>query len=213
MICVSIAEPDVEKCVGALAGLELAEIRLDKIAINETKIKQIFSQPLKLIATCRPETGDEKKRKQILFSAIEAGAAFVDIEVEASDEYKKAIVAKAKPKGCQVIVSFHDYKKTPSKAELDQIVEWCFQSGADMAKIACEVHSERDSARLLGLLDQDKKIIVVGMGARGRITRIIAPLLGSPFTFASLEKGKETADGQLTKTELEQAMQQLGVLK
>ena len=65
------------------------------------------------------------------------------------------------------------------------------------------VHSSRDNARLLGLLDDSKKIVVIGMGDKGRITRIAAPLLGSPFTFASLSKGKETAPGQIDKEKLE----------
>ena len=47
------------------------------------------------------------------------------------------------------------------------------------------------------------------MGNKGRITRIAAPLLGSPFTFASLSKGKETAEGQIEKDILEQMMRLL----
>ena len=47
------------------------------------------------------------------------------------------------------------------------------------------------------------------MGNKGRITRVAAPLLGSPFTFASLSKGKETAEGQIEKDTLEQMMRLL----
>lgn len=215
MICVSIAEPDVEKCIEALAGLEMAEIRLDKVKLGvgdarNTAIKKIFSQPLKLIATCRPGSFSEEDREKIIIEAIEAGALFVDVEVEEKDEYKKKVVQKARARGCKVIISFHDYKKTPSAAELSQIVDWCFQSGADIAKIACMVHTDRDNARLLGLLDNEHKMVVIGMGVKGKITRIVAPMLGSVFTFASLEKGKETAEGQMTKDELEQKIRHLG---
>ena len=81
--------------------------------------------------------------------------------------------------------------------------------GADIAKIACKVHSERDNIRLLGLLDREKsggELVVVGMGEQGRITRIVAPFLGSPFTYASLAEGKETAVGQVSKNKLENIM-------
>ena len=61
----------------------------------------------------------------------------------------------------------------------------CFDAGADIAKIACKSHAEPDNARLLGLLDDPRQIVIVAMGAKGRITRALAPLLGSPFTFAS----------------------------
>jgi 3-dehydroquinate dehydratase-1 len=59
------------------------------------------------------------------------------------------------------------------------------------------VLNDADNARLLGLLDDARKIVVVGMGELGRITRIAASLLGSPFTFASQGLGKETARGQI----------------
>ncbi len=43
-----------------------------------------------------------------------------------------------------------------------------------------------------------------GMGKDGRITRIAAPLLGAPFTYASLDNTRETASGQLDSRTLKQ---------
>ncbi len=63
--------------------------------------------------------------------------------------------------------------------------------------------SEADNARLLGLLDGGKKMVVIGMGEIGKVTRVAAPLSGGLFTFASLTKGKETADGQIDRETLE----------
>lgn len=207
-ICVAVAEPTVEKCMAALKGVNFAEIRIDKIKerpLGEGLMK-IFSSPAKLIATCRPNGLGENERKTVLLHAIEAGAAYVDVEVEAGDAYKREIIDAARAKGCKVIVSYHNYEKTPNRAELEQIADWCFESGADIAKIACMVNSEADNARLLGLLDTDRSIIVIGMGEKGKITRITAPLLGSPFTFASLSEGKETAEGQFDAKKLEKLM-------
>ena len=106
-------------------------------------------------------------------------------------------------------MSFHDYAKTPARHELEGIVDACFEAGADIVKIACMAHSETDNARLLGLLDDSRKVVVIGMGRKGRITRIVAPLLGSPFTFASLSKGKETAAGQIDRKALEGLLRNL----
>jgi 3-dehydroquinate dehydratase-1 len=212
MICVSIAERTADGCVKALAGLELAEIRMDALEsheLNESNIRRIFSMPLKLIATCRPGILDEEHRRSALAYAIEYGAAYVDVEVESDDGLKSDIAAKARSKGCKVIVSYHDYKKTPPSEELRQIVEWCFQSGADIAKISCMANSEKDNARLLGLLDLGRPLIVIGMGERGRLTRVVAPLLGAPFTYASSSMGKETAPGQIDKARLERIMEDL----
>ncbi|MFH1227897.1 MAG: type I 3-dehydroquinate dehydratase [Planctomycetota bacterium] len=211
MICVSIGELSVKKCLGALKGLNFAEIRIDKIRrFPAGSVPKIFSRPLRLIATCRPGILDDATRKRLLTDAIEAGAAFVDIEIESSKEYKKEIIEKAKAHRCKVIISFHNYIKMPKKAELNHIIKKSFKAGANIVKIACKVRSEKENAELLGLLDStNKNVVVVGMGKKGIITRIIAPLLGSPFTYASVSKGKETAEGQLDKNTIKRIMENL----
>ena len=83
-----------------------------------------------------------------------------------------------------------------------EIINRCFNSGADIAKIVCKVNSSKDNARLLGLLDSEKKLAVIGMGEKGKITRCLSPLLRGVFTFASISKGKETAQGQIAFSEM-----------
>ncbi len=207
MICVSIAEPTIERCIKALKRVKFAEIRIDKMNASVEKIAHIFSLPNKqFIATCRPNEKNDNERKKLMLAAIDAGAAYVDIEVDANEEYKKELIKHAKKKNCKVIVSYHNYEKTPKAAELDQIVKWCFESGANIAKIACKSNSNADNVRLLALLNSDKKLIVIGMGKKGKITRIVAPLLGSQFTFASVSKRKETAEGQINVKALEKLL-------
>jgi 3-dehydroquinate dehydratase type I len=209
VICVSLAEESVTDCLEALKYFECAEIRIDKIRLTLADIPVLFSLPKTLIATCRPGSYDDAYRKEMLLKAIESGAAFVDVELESGTAYREEITAKAKSSGCGVIVSFHDHAKTPARHELKGIVDSCFEAGADIAKIACMAHSERDNARLLGLLDDSRKVVVLGMGHKGRMTRIVAPLLGSPFTFASLSKGKETAAGQIDGETLAEQLRML----
>jgi len=210
MICVSIANCTATECLKALVGVKAAEIRLETISgIDETSVKWIFGSKAKLVATCRPGKMPEEKRKKLLLAAIGAGAAFADIEVDAADTYKQEIVKAANAKGCEVIVSFHDHEKTPVREELEQTVDWCFNSGADIAKIACKVNGKEDAARLLGLLDKERRLIVTGMGSEGKIVRIVAPLLGSEIAYVSQGKGKESASGQMTAEELERKMKEI----
>ncbi|MBN2121836.1 type I 3-dehydroquinate dehydratase [Candidatus Micrarchaeota archaeon] len=138
---------------------------------------------------------DDSLRKELLLAAIDSGAAYVDLEVEMAEGMRKEIADRAKERGCKLIVSFHDFSGTPKREELGKIVERCFSCGADVAKIACMVDSQQDNARLLGLLGEWKGLIVIGMGKKGRSTRVLAPLLGAEFTFASL--GGKTAPGQM----------------
>jgi len=208
MICTSIGNCTVEECIAALSKLQFAEIRLDLLeglqGTNEAK--RIFSSHKNLIATCRPGKLSEEERQAILLEAITAGAAYVDIEVDSPDPFKQKIAAKAREKGCKLIVSFHDNAKTPVRAELDQVVSWCFESGAAIAKIACKANSTADCARLLGLLDSEKHLAIVAMGEKGKIVRAVAPLLGSKIAYASPEGGKGTADGQLSASSLERTI-------
>ena len=209
MICVSIQEFSAEECLNSLRGVDFAEIRLDKMAADMDGIKKIFSRHPRLIATCRPGTMADEKRLELLSKGIEAGAAFIDVEVDSEEEFKNSIIEKARAKGCRVIVSYHNFRMTPQRSELEHIVNLCFDSGADMAKIACKVRTEKDNALLLGLLQDQRLLVIVGLGEKGKITRLVAPLLGSPFTYASHAKGKETAEGQLDKKSLERALRNL----
>jgi 3-dehydroquinate dehydratase type I len=96
-----------------------------------------------------------------------------------------------------------DFEKTPPRKVLEDVVDRCFASGADIAKIACRVRSQKDNARLLGLLDDDRALVVVGLGKKGTMTRVIGPLAGGLFSFASRAKGRETAGGQIPHKALE----------
>jgi 3-dehydroquinate dehydratase I len=209
MICVSLAEESLEACLSALQDVDFAEIRLDRMHLSPDNVSTLFSSHRRLIATCRPGQFAERDQKLLLLAAIDAGAAYVDVEVESERAYREEIIGKAKSHGCSVIVSFHDFEQTPDRRKLEAMLSRCFRAGADIAKIACTARSDRDNARLLGLLDGEKKVVVVAMGERGRITRIVAPLLGSPFTFASLRPGKETAEGQIDKEGLEELIRKL----
>lgn len=196
MICVSIAEPTLAECQAALKGLELAEIRIDKTNLSLVDIKELFAGPVKLIATCRPGTRSDEERLGALLSAIAAGAAYVDIEVGTEEGFRAAVKAAAKEKNCRLIISYHNFEETPLRHFLLQTIEECFDLGADIAKIVCRVQNSQDCVRILSLYEARKNLIALGLGDLGVITRIAAPFLGAPLTYASLGSGKETAEGQ-----------------
>jgi 3-dehydroquinate dehydratase-1 len=207
MICTSIGIPSIENCQQLVEnrGIQLAEIRLDGSELSIHEVKLIFTLPIKLIATCRPnDKRSPQQRKQTLLTAIEAGATFVDIEIEAEDSFKREIIEFATEKKCKVIISYHNYELTPPLEELHQIIDQCVAEGANIAKIACQVNNLADSARILSLYDCNPlcRILALGMGDAGKVTRIAAPLLGAPFTYASPSKTENTAPGQLDRTTL-----------
>ncbi len=211
MICVCIAETSVLDCLKALRGIEFAEVRLEKVkGITPEKVKTIMSSSARIVATCRPEGGmSDKKREQILAAAIDNGATFIDLEIESEEGYRKGLADAARRKGCGIIISYHNYELTPPSEELKKIIGDCFKAGADIAKIACQANSQQDNARLMDLIGPSRNVIAIGMGEKGAITRITGPFLGSPFTYASLDTGKETAPGQMDYRTIQTAIDKL----
>jgi 3-dehydroquinate dehydratase I len=206
MICVALQENNVEKCLQILKTVELAEIRIDLAKLSEIEVAKIFSNSsAKLIATCRPDNYSDEARMKLLKTAISSGAAYVDIEIESETLFTEEMVLFAKQHETTVIISYHNYENTPSSAELNAIIQKCFELGADIAKIATLVITARDNARLLALYDTSRKVIILGMGQIGKMTRVMAPFLGSPFTFAALTDTLATAPGQITAENLKSA--------
>lgn len=197
MICVALSDNNPDTCLSVLSKVEMAEIRLDLTEFNSEDIKKVFADRTPLIATCRPDkTGDEKQLK-ILTKAIQAGANFVDIEIEAKPEQREAIIETAKKHNCKVIISYHNFKKTPGLRDLFKIADECYKLGADIAKLAVWSKSKADNAKLLSLYSIDKPIVALAMGEEGKTTRIMAPFLGAEFTFAAMDDGNTTAPGQI----------------
>jgi len=202
MICVSLAEKDPKVCLEILEKVEMAEIRIDLTESSDEDIRKIFSSRNKLIATCRPGKYSQPERIHKLKLAIESGATFVDIEYEADDDFRNALIEFAHLRQCDVIISYHNYEKTPELDELEKIMHNCFEQGADMAKIATMIKVNRDNSKILSLYKAPGRLVAIGMGELGKISRIVAPFLGAEFTYASLTDDNTTAPGQISYTRL-----------
>jgi 3-dehydroquinate dehydratase I len=210
MICVSIAESTPAACLRALKGLDFAEVRIDAFDdVENADIRKIFSRPARLIATCRPGRFDDRTKLAFLETAVRAGASDVDIEHDFAPPLRARLIRTARAASVKVLMSFHDAAKTPPEPALERTIEKCLREGADAVKIACRVRVPADTARLLGLLDGRRPLVVVGMGRQGKIARIVAPLVGGLFTYASLGPGRETADGQIERGDLREIWDRL----
>jgi len=198
MICVSLSEKDPIVCRQILEKVEMAEIRIDLAEFSDENIVKIFAARKKLIATCRPGKYSQSERIHKLKLAVESGATFIDIEIEANDDFRNTLIEIAHLHQCDVIISYHNYELTPELAELEKIMQKCFELGADLAKIATLVKVNRDNSKILSLYKAPGRLIAIGMGDLGKITRIVAPFLGAEFTYASLTEDDITAPGQIS---------------
>jgi 3-dehydroquinate dehydratase I len=209
MLCRAIAEKGFENIVRLLDGAEMAEIRIEETGLTVAEVEKLFSTHKNLVATCRPATLTIEQQKDLLTAAINKGAAWVDIEIEAEEEYRKNLIELAKTKGCKVIISYHDYEKTP---DLDDLVQICYQAhgmGADLIKLACMCKTKLDVLNLLEIYRLKLPVLSLGMGKIGAITRIAALELGAPFTFVSFKGIEQTAPGQIDENVLRDFLSQI----
>jgi len=235
MICVSIQNKNLEEIIHVLDEVEMAEIRLDRCQLSDEDINVLFSVDLPLVATCRiseiaatdpflssPECNFLPESKLIkaaqtaekkLAKAIEAGARFVDLELEAPKQMSKRLANLAHESGSVLIRSYHNFECTDSSESLKALVEKCVYHGADMVKIVTMANGDKDVQTVLSLYDkrnwQDGKcpvengrLIAFCMGEKGRQSRIECLKKGAPFSYASLTDGQETAAGQWSYDEM-----------
>ncbi len=201
-ICAPVFEKTVDDAFKSAkicieSGADLLEIRIDalksptpKMAIN--LIKEI---DFPIIATNRIATeggfftGSERERIEILLASAKE-AEYVDIELNCREDLRSQVIESA---ACSII-SFHDFEKTPSLKELLEIVKKEKEIG-DISKFAVTPQSISDTITVLDVLSEYPETVAISMGEMGKYTRVVGPLLGAPFTFASA--GATTAPGQL----------------
>jgi 3-dehydroquinate dehydratase-1 len=209
MICVAISDRNLETCLSVLDAVQMAEIRLDLTDFTADEIRTVFSHKTITIATCRPDKKGAEYQLEQLSLAIQTGADYVDIEIEANKKQRESIYRMAKKHGCKVIISYHNFENTPELKELQRIMDQCYLLGADVAKIVTMSHSNADNACLLSLYSKEKPLVAFGMGKKGKITRIMAPLLGAEFTFAAMDVGEPTAAGQIGFSKMKMILEKL----
>ncbi|MCK5760924.1 MAG: type I 3-dehydroquinate dehydratase [Candidatus Delongbacteria bacterium] len=202
MLCLSVGKATVEECLEIIKNSELSEIRLDLNIYHEEDIKRIFSSGANLIATCREGKYNNDERKNIISKAIEFGAKYVDVELTCDLSVKDQVINVAKKSDCKVIISYHNHDKCPNKEHMKNIINRCFDSKADIAKIVAKVNTSQDIMNIMSLYDTDKEIIALGMGELGRITRVAAPFFGAPFTYAYPKGMRRTAHGQFSEEKM-----------
>ena len=230
MICTTIQNKTAEQILQALEQCEMAEIRLDRCELNSRDMGEVFSSDVPLVATCRiaevknepslqdlPETVREIKAVQLaekrLVRAIEAGARYVDVELEAPKQMSKAVRSAAHENGTVFIRSYHDFEGTGSYEDLKRIVEKCLYHGADMVKIVTTAHAAEDVERVMRLYEWYRKLpqthgglIAFCMGEAGRQSRLECLKHGAPYTYAALTAEDAAAPGQWPAAQIAEAV-------
>jgi 3-dehydroquinate dehydratase type I len=191
----------------------LFEVRVDMVGgvILEKFLEQKRGKVL--VTNRRPEEGGafrggEQERVSYLLKAVELGADYVDIEASTDSALIAEIKAAITDRGGKTLLigSYHDFEKTPpEKALIHKLVEYAAWS-PDILKIVTFANTDEDNLEILRLIPLARKngqeIISFCMGEKGRVSRVMSLLLGAYLGFASLDRGAESAPGQLSLAEM-----------
>ena len=218
MICTSLQNKTFEQILAILEdpAVEMAEIRLDRCPLTDDQIEELFSESdTPLIATCRiAESASPEEAERRLHLAIEAGARFADLEIEAPAPLSKRFQQLCHKTGTEIIRSFHDFTGTPDIEVLQRVLARCFRYGADIAKIVTTCRDGEEAARIESLytivLEEvdslQGRLVAFGMGEAGRGTRLECLRRGAPFSYAALNDAEATAPGQWSVAEMHDAV-------
>lgn len=173
----------------AVSAADMVELRLDGVADADVP-RALRGRRLPAIVTCRPRweggsfDGPEEQRRRLLAEALALGAEYVDVEWQAGfDDLIDAHPGR-------IVVSSHDFSGVP--ADLCERARTMRGMGAAVIKLAVTATRLTDTLPLLDIT-REGAAVVIGMGAPGVPTRLLASRFGSRWTYA----GNAVAPGQL----------------
>lgn len=212
-ICASVVNSDLEAIKKAEPIVDLFEVRIDLIGSGWREVAGHLGKPW-LACNRRAEEGgkwrgSESERMKELLNAVELGARIIDIELSTPGVEK--IVGKIKGKA-ECLISYHNLKETPPLTKMREIIKKQLTVGADICKVVTTARTFADNIAALQLIRDFPEIKVVSftMGDLGQISRILCPMVGGYFTYASIEEGKESVEGQVTVRDLREIYKLIG---
>lgn len=204
-ICATIVNSDLAAVARIEPLVDLFEVRIDLIGEGWYEVAEHLGKPW--IACNRSQgeggkwRGEESARIKELLSALELGASVVDIELSTPGVEK--VVSEIKGRA-DCLLSYHDLKRTPSLEKMREVIRKQLAAGADICKVVTKARSFKDNLTVLRLIKDfpETRVVAFAMGALGQFSRVLCPLVGGHFTYASVEEGRESAEGQIAVREL-----------
>ena len=208
---VSLAAPTLsamEALAARVAGVPVGyELRLDYLQ-DFTQFESQLHQMLahlhfpQTIATCRLSAaggmlrGTIDDQIRVLLAAVRAGCQWVDVEIETVEKAGASLLRDFRP--AKVIVSYHDFRKTPALgAKYRRLARLPVQ----VVKIATHARYLRDNLQIRRLLKAHRhrspRLVALAMGGPGIPSRILSLLWGSALTYAAPLNHSPTAEGQI----------------
>jgi 3-dehydroquinate dehydratase-1 len=143
-----------------------------------------------------------------LYREFTPGAAWLDLEIRSAGQLRGTI-AEAHAAGVRLILSDHYFRSTPPLVRLAGRTKLAAAAGADLCKIAALTRGPAELGRLLALFSRSGKLplSVMGMGAFGKVSRLLLAHAGSVLNYGYLDEPQ--VSGQWEATLLKQRLAEL----
>ncbi|MFV5624625.1 type I 3-dehydroquinate dehydratase [Acinetobacter baumannii] len=207
------------------ADADLAEFRIDLLSFaSDTKQVIALGHELKKILDNKPMIATIRTKNeggQLEISDADYGKTYqaylknpfmdwLDVEMFRDQKVVSEIVQKAHQKKVLVVMSNHDFQKTPSQDEIEKRLLKQDQMGADVLKIAVMPKSKQDVFTLMNATlkvsqQTTKPLLTMSMGQLGTISRVATANMGGSYSFGMI--GQASAPGQIDVTKLKQILQ------
>ena len=204
-ICAAITANDADAIRQAEPHVDLYEVRIDLIGDGWEAVAGHLGKPWIACNRSASEGGQwqgaEARRIEKLLQAMELGADLVDVELRTEN---LGNIVKLIRRRTKCLLSWHDLEKTPASDTMRRIVQEQVEAGADVCKLVTTAGSFEDNLSVLSLMREfeDTPVVSFAMGPLGGVSRVLCPLVGGDFTYASLGAGRESAPGQMAAADL-----------
>lgn len=188
----------------------------DRVKNTLEELRKILGDTPILFTFRTANEGGEKAIDKDIYKSLNSNviatglADIVDVELFTGDEYVKDIISLAHSNDVKVVVSNHDFDKTPNKDEIIKRLCTMQDLGADIPKIAVMPNSKKDVITLLAATEEmasnyaNQPIVTMSMASAGLVSRLSGEAFGSAITFGALEKA--SAPGQISANNLSKVL-------
>ena len=183
------------------------------------KLRDILNDtPLLFTFRTKVEGGEMELSKeeylQLNLDAISTGLIdLIDVELFTGDDLVTSVIEAAHRNNIKVVISNHDFERTPAKKEIVSRLQRMQNLGGDIPKLAVMPIDKSDVIALLTATEEmysnyaDRPIVTMSMGKTGVISRICGEYFGSAITFGSV--GNASAPGQIPADDLFNLLEQV----
>ena len=205
VVGVIASRADLERAVRMRRPPDLFELRLDRLAGMADEVEKVLPRlrtPLIITARDPREGGANKLRlrqRRDLLARFLNHADYIDVELR-SARALQALLANDKTKKVRQIISFHDFKSTPSARILAAKARQARSHGADIFKVATRTDTPMELGRLLEFMTSSRwklSLAVMGIGKLGAISRVLLARAGSVLIYASVAAATDV-EGQMS---------------